>query len=76
MLQVGQVTNKDRKRTQKQQYHYEWRKNRGGSSTPGKKKGIGASPIQRCYCARNRSWKYENYDGVMKSLGRRVGQKS
>lgn len=42
-----------------------------GSQTPGKSKGIKASPLQRYMCRKNRSWKHPLYAVVMASLGQR-----
>lgn len=53
-----------------------WRSNKmrkanKGSQTPGKAKGLVATPIQRYMCTRNRSWKHPRYEEVMASIGSR-----
>jgi hypothetical protein len=42
-----------------------------GSQTPGVKKGIRPSTIQRYMCRHNRSWKHPLYEITMASLGNR-----
>lgn len=42
-----------------------------GSQTPGLKKSIRPSALQRIMCRRARSYKYPNYAAVMATLGSR-----
>jgi len=71
---MAEMTNKERKRMQKAQYHNAFR-TKASSSTTGKMKNIVASPLQRGMCARNRSWRNPAYEAVMASLGRRANKK-
>lgn len=71
---MAEKTNKQRKRSQKQSYHAEHNRRGHSSTTTGKSKGIVATPLQRSYCARNRSYKRPDYSAVMGSVGKRHGK--
>jgi hypothetical protein len=47
-----------------------------GSQTPGIKKGIHPSQLERYMCRRNRSYKHADYARVMASLGLRKAKQS
>jgi hypothetical protein len=66
------LTNKERKRMQKMQYHASYRP-KPSSSTSGKSKGLVPTPLQRYMCSASRSYKRTDYEEVMESCRRRKG---